>query len=178
MLRYNLAESFFSFLWVFCLVTSLDYYLLRMLKLFFSYPLRLEIEKNEFTKKDKLINEELENWKHKFTNESMAHKNTNDEEKMARDEIKKVQVELQQKNYEIQQKNEKLEEMGNEKIKRSKYIEEKEKQLNYLKMQISELQSELDTKNEEMNDLRNRYTYIYIQSKLPMWSPVLSSHLY
>ena len=142
-----------------------------MLKLFFSYPLRLEIEKNEFTKKDKLINEELENWKHKFTNESMAHKNTNDEEKMARDEIKKVQVELQQKN-------EKLEEMGNEKIKRSKYIEEKEKQLNYLKMQISELQSELDTKNEEMNDLRNRYTYIYIQSKLPMWSPVLSSHLY
>jgi chromosome segregation ATPase len=103
-----------------------------MLKLFFSYPLRLEIEKNELTKKDKLINEELENWKHKFTNESMAHKNTNDEEKMARDEIKKVQVELQQKNYEIQQKNEKLEEMGNEKIKRSKYIEEMEKQLNYL----------------------------------------------
>jgi predicted DNA repair protein MutK len=49
---------------------------------------------------------------------------------------------------------EKLEEMGNEKIKRIKYIEEKEKQLNYLKMHISELQSELDTKNEEMNDLR------------------------
>jgi chromosome segregation ATPase len=88
----------------------------------------------------------------------MAHKNTNDEEKMARDEIKKVQVELQQKN-------EKLEEMGNEKIKRSTYIEDKEKQLNYLKMQISELQSELDTKNEEMNDLRNRYTYIYIYSQ-------------
>ena len=117
---------------------------------------KLEIEKNEFTKKDKLINEELEKWKLKFTNESMAHKNTNDEEKMGRDELKKVEVELQQKNYEIQQKNEKLEEMGNEKNKRIKYIEEKEKQLNYLKMHISELQSELDTKNEEMNDLRNR----------------------
>lgn len=133
--------------------------------------------KTESTKKDKLIkglNEELEKLKLKLTNESMAYKKTKDEETMGRDELKrvkqelslekdtshshlkKVQAELQQKNYEIQKKNEELENLGNDIIKRSTYIEEIGQQSSYLKKQISQLQSELDTKNEETNDLRNR----------------------